>query len=54
MDFVHLHLHTEYSLLDATCRLDKLVGKARAIKFHSMAMTDHGVLYGAVDFPKAA
>ena len=53
-DFVHLHLHTEYSLLDAACRLDKLVEKARDLKFHSMAMTDHGVLYGAVDFYKAA
>ena len=53
-DFVHLHLHTEYSLLDATCRLDKLVDKAHALKFHSMAVTDHGVLYAAVDFHKAA
>jgi DNA polymerase-3 subunit alpha len=53
-DFVHLHLHTEYSLLDATCRLDKLVDKAHELKFHSMALTDHGVLYGAVDFYKAA
>ncbi|HTL30959.1 MAG TPA: DNA polymerase III subunit alpha, partial [Tepidisphaeraceae bacterium] len=53
-DFVHLHLHTEYSLLDAICRLDKLVGKAHELKFHSMAITDHGVLYGAVDFYKAA
>ncbi len=53
-DFVHLHLHTEYSLLDAACRLDKLVDKAHELKFHSMAITDHGVLYGAVDFHKAA
>ncbi len=53
-DFVHLHLHTEYSLLDAACRLDKLVDKAHDLKFHSMALTDHGVLYGAVDFYKAA
>ena len=53
-DFVHLHLHTEYSLLDATCRLDKLVDKAHELKFHSMAITDHGALYGAVDFHKAA
>src|SRR5882672_1201711 len=53
-DFVHLHLHTEYSLLDAICRLDKLVDKAHELKFHSMAITDHGVLYGAVDFHKAA
>ncbi len=53
-DFVHLHLHTEYSLLDAACRLDKLAEKAHELKFHSMAITDHGVLYGAVDFYKAA
>jgi len=52
-DFVHLHLHTEYSLLDAACRLDKLAERAHDLKFHSMAITDHGVLYGAVDFYKA-
>jgi DNA polymerase-3 subunit alpha len=53
-DFVHLHLHTEYSLLDAACRLDKLAEKAHDLKFSAMAITDHGVLYGAVDFYKAA
>ncbi|HXJ55939.1 MAG TPA: DNA polymerase III subunit alpha [Verrucomicrobiae bacterium] len=53
-DFVHLHLHTEYSLLDGACRLDKLVERAHELKFHSLAMTDHGVLYGAVDFYRAA
>jgi DNA polymerase-3 subunit alpha len=53
-DFVHLHLHTEYSLLDAACRLDKLVERGQELKFHSMALTDHGVLYGAVDFYQAA
>src|SRR5215212_6893079 len=53
-DFVHLHLHTEYSLLDAACRLDKLVEKAHALKFPAMAMTDHGVLFGAIDFYQAA
>lgn len=52
-DFVHLHLHTEYSLLDGACRLDKLAERARDLKFQSMAITDHGVLYGAVDFYKA-
>ncbi len=51
-DFVHLHLHTEYSLLDAACRLDKLAERAHELKFHSLAITDHGVLYGAVDFYK--
>jgi DNA polymerase-3 subunit alpha len=53
-DFVHLHLHTEYSLLDGACRLDRLVDKAHELKFGSLAITDHGVLYGAVDFYQAA
>ncbi|MSU28229.1 MAG: PHP domain-containing protein, partial [Pedosphaera sp.] len=51
-DFVHLHLHTEYSLLDGACRLDKLAERAKKLNFGSMAITDHGVLYGAVDFYK--
>ena len=51
-DFVHLHLHTEYSLLDGACRLDKLAERAKELNFGSMAITDHGVLYGAVDFYK--
>src|SRR5213594_2051307 len=53
-DFVHLHLHTEYSLLDGACRLDRLMDKAHELKFSSLAITDHGVLYGAVDFYQAA
>jgi len=53
-DFVHLHLHTEYSLLDGACRLDRLMDKAHDLKFPALAITDHGVLYGAVDFYKAA
>ncbi len=53
-DFVHLHLHTEYSLLDGACRLDRLMDKAHELKFSSLAITDHGVLYGAIDFYKAA
>src|SRR5208283_3409272 len=53
-DFVHLHLHTEYSLLDGACRLDRLMEKARELQFPALAITDHGVLYGAVDFYKAA
>src|SRR6266480_2723570 len=53
-DFVHLHLHTEYSLLDGACRLDRLMDKAHALKFSSLAITDHGVLCGAIDFFKAA
>src|SRR6266568_4481842 len=53
-DFVHLHLHTEYSLLDGACRLDRLMDKAHDLKFSSVSITDHGVLYGAIDFYKAA
>src|SRR6202041_2995275 len=53
-DFVHLHLHTEYSLLDGACRLDRLMEKAHALQFPAMAITDHGVLYGAIDFYQAA
>ncbi len=41
-DFVHLHLHTEYSLLDGACRLDRLVDKAHELKFPALAITDHG------------
>ena len=53
-EFVHLHLHTEYSLLDGACRLDRLMEKARELKFPALAITDHGVLYGAIDFYEAA
>jgi DNA polymerase-3 subunit alpha len=53
-DFVHLHLHTEYSLLDGACRLDRLMDKAHELNFPALAITDHGVLYGAVDFYNAA
>jgi DNA polymerase-3 subunit alpha len=53
-DFVHLHLHTEYSLLDGACRLDRLVDRARALKFPALAITDHGAMYGAIDFYQAA
>lgn len=53
-DFVHLHLHTEYSLLDGACRLDRLMERAKALNFPALAMTDHGVLFGAIDFYTAA
>src|SRR5215813_11674456 len=53
-DFVHLHLHTDFSLLDGACRLDKLTERAHDLKFSSLAITDHGVLYGAIDFYQAA
>ncbi|HEY6170138.1 MAG TPA: PHP domain-containing protein, partial [Verrucomicrobiae bacterium] len=53
-DFVHLHLHTEYSLLDGACRLDRLVEKAHELKFPALAITDHGAMHGVIDFYKAA
>ena len=53
-DFVHLHLHTEYSLLDSACRISDIVEKAHACKMPAVAMTDHGNLFGAVEFYKAA
>src|ERR1051325_2607851 len=53
-EFVHLHLPSEYSLLDGACRLDKLMDKAHELQFPALALTDHGVLYGAIDFYQAA
>src|ERR1043165_8793645 len=54
VDFVHLHLHTEYSLLDGASRLDKLAERAHDLKFRALSITDHGVLYGAIDFYQQA
>ena len=51
-NFVHLHVHTEYSMLDGAARLDDLFGKAVDLGMTSLAMTDHGNLYGAYDFYK--
>lgn len=53
-DFVHLHVHTEFSLLDGACRISKLMERAKAIGQKAVAITDHGVMYGAIDFYKAA
>ncbi|MBN1624649.1 MAG: DNA polymerase III subunit alpha [Clostridia bacterium] len=52
--FVHLHLHTEYSLLDGAVRIHDLAARAAEFKMPAVAMTDHGVMYGAVDFYKEA
>ena len=49
-DFVHLHLHTEYSLLDGAISLDNLIKKAIALKMPAVAVTDHGNLFSALDF----
>lgn len=52
--FVHLHVHTQYSLLDGAARIPALVEKCRAAGMDAVAVTDHGVMYGAVEFYKAA
>ena len=53
MSFVHLHVHTEYSLLDGFCRIDGLARRVRELGQTAVAVTDHGVMYGAVDFYRA-
>ncbi len=52
-DFVHLHLHSEYSLLDGACRIADIPKKAKKEGHSAVALTDHGVMYGAVDFYRA-
>ncbi len=54
MSFVHLHCHTEYSLLDGLSRIPQLVARAKALGQPALALTDHGVMYGAVEFWQAA
>lgn len=51
--FVHLHVHTQYSLLDGAARIDELVARAKALGQDALAVTDHGVMYGVIDFYKA-
>ncbi len=53
-DFVHLHVHTEYSLLDGACRIKELVARAKELGQQAVAITDHGVMYGVIDFYKEA
>ena len=52
-DFVHLHVHTNYSLLDGACRIPDLIKKSAELRFPALAMTDHGNLFGAVEFYEA-
>ena len=54
MAFVHLHVHSEYSLLDGACRIPDLIARVKDLGQTAVAVTDHGVMYGAVDFYKAA
>ncbi len=53
MDFTHLHVHTEYSLLDGSAKIKELVARAKDLGMKSLAITDHGVMYGVIDFYKA-
>src|SRR3989339_2066112 len=52
-DFVHLHVHSHYSLLDAVSKIDELVKTAKTRGFSALALTDHGNLYGAIEFYQA-
>ncbi len=54
MSFVHLHVHTEYSLLDGACRIDRLMDRVKELGQDAIAITDHGAMYGCIDFYKAA
>ncbi len=52
-DFVHLHVHSEFSLLDSSCKIRNLVERAKELGMTSLAITDHGVMYGCLEFYKA-
>ena len=52
--FTHLHVHTEYSLLDASSKIKELTARAKDLGMDSLAITDHGVMYGVIDFYRAA
>lgn len=54
MGFTHLHVHTEYSLLDGSSKISELVNRAKELGMDSLAITDHGVMYGVIDFYRAA
>ncbi len=54
MSFVHLHVHSEYSLLDGACRIDSMMERVKELGQNAIAITDHGVMYGCIDFYKAA
>jgi len=53
-EFVHLHVHSEYSLLDGFCRTEKLINRVKELGMSAVAVTDHGAMYGAINFYKAA
>ena len=54
MGFTHLHVHTEYSLLDGSCKIRELLQQAKDLGMEHLAITDHGNMYGVIDFYRAA
>ena len=54
MGFVHLHVHTEFSFLDGACRIDEMIPRAKELGMKAIAITDHGGMYGVIDFYKKA
>ena len=54
MSFTHLHVHTGYSLLDGSCKIKEIISRAKELNMTSLAITDHGVMYGVIDFYKEA
>ena len=54
MNFTHLHVHTEYSLLDGSNKIKEYVARVKELGMDSAAITDHGVMYGVIDFYRAA
>ena len=52
-DFTHLHVHTQFSLLDGAARINDLVARAKELGMNALAITDHGAMYGVIDFYKA-
>ena len=54
MAFTHLHVHTEYSLLDGSNKINEYVSRVKELGMDSAAITDHGVMYGVIDFYRAA
>lgn len=50
MSFTHLHVHTEYSLLDGSGKIEEITARAKELGMDSLAITDHGVMYGVIDF----
>ena len=54
MSFTHLHVHTEYSLLDGSSKIKEITKRAKELGMDSLAITDHGVMYGVIEFYEAA